>query len=279
MSSSAGSVASGSASSADSAASSSSSSSSPSSSSSGGRRRGGGGGGGSRSAVARLTQARPHAVAAALVLTGVLAVRLSFRFFTGGWAPAFAALGSAGGAPAAADSALLADCRWRREAQAAAGLAAGADVNAAGSDGVSPLQLALWYGLSDGFARSLLAAGADVHHRDSFGFTPLVYAGAGGRAEMAEALVAAGADVSHANAGGDSALTLACLRGHDDLALWLVGKGAALNQRNSNLRTALDYCEETRSPLTARALRALGALTGAEITAAAAAAAAATISA
>ena len=209
--------------------------------------------------VAALTAARPHAVAAALVCSLVLAARISFRFLTGGWEPS-------------ADAALLADCRWGREPQAAALLRAGADVNAAGSDGVSPLQHALWHGLSDGFARELLAAGADVHHLDSFGFTPLVYAGAGGRAEIAEALVAAGADVSHANAGGDSALTLACARGHDALALWLVGRGARINQRNSARMTALDYCEETRAPDVARALRAAGALTGTEITAAAAAA-------
>jgi len=209
--------------------------------------------------AAALTAARPHAVAAALVMVLAAAAHLSFRFLTGGWQPS-------------AEAALLADCRWGREPQAAALLRAGADVNAAGSDGVSPLQQALWHGLSDGFARLLLAAGADVHHRDSFGFTPIVYAGAGGRAEIAEALLAAGADVSHANDGGDSALTLACARGHDALALWLVARGARINQRNSARMTALDYCEESRSPETARALRAAGALTGTEVTAAAAAA-------
>jgi hypothetical protein len=212
--------------------------------------------------AAALTAARPHTVAAALVLSLALAAHLSFRFLTGGW-------------HTSADAALLADCRWGRESQAAALLRAGANVNAAGSDGVSPLQHALWHGLSDGFARQLLAAGADVHHVDSFGFTPLVYAGAGGRAEIAEALLAAGADVNHANAGGDSALTLACARGHDALALTLVARGARINQRNSARMTALDYCEESRTPAVARALRAAGALTGVEVTAAASAAAAA----
>ena len=179
--------------------------------------------------AAALTAARPHTVAAALVLSLALAAHLSFRFLTGGW-------------HTSADAALLADCRWGRESQAAALLRAGANVNAAGSDGVSPLQHALWHGLSDGFARQLLAACADVHHVDSFGFTPLVYAGA---------------------------------RGHDALALTLVARGARINQRNSARMTALDYCEESRTPAVARALRAAGALTGVEVTAAASAAAAA----
>jgi ankyrin len=69
---------------------------------------------------------------------------------------------------------------------------AGADVNAANDEGITPLHAAAW-GFDAGPVRVLLALGADPNRAARDGLTPLAVAAQKGHDAMQEALVAAGA--------------------------------------------------------------------------------------
>ena len=85
-------------------------------------------------------------------------------------------------------------------------LHAGADPNAKGIMGLTPLSAALRSCRSTPEAvAALLAAGADVEARSGIGATPLMLAYQRGRADLAPLLLGAGADPSARNLYGDSA--------------------------------------------------------------------------
>ena len=75
-------------------------------------------------------------------------------------------------------------------------LAAKADVNAKGADGLTALSLASGYGSVEDAAQDLLAAKADVNAKGVGGTTPLIAASRNGHADVVRALLAAGADVA-----------------------------------------------------------------------------------
>ena len=85
-------------------------------------------------------------------------------------------------------------------------LAAGTDVNAKRSDGMTPLPLAAQFGRKE-VAEMLIANGADVNAKNNFRSTPLHFAADHGHWEIAELLIAKGADVNAAKDGsGDTPL-------------------------------------------------------------------------
>ena len=77
-------------------------------------------------------------------------------------------------------------------------LAAGADVNAKGERGSTPLHFAAWLGHKEiiEIVELLIANGADVNAKEEDGHTPLHLAAAWGQKEIAEVLIANGADVN-----------------------------------------------------------------------------------
>jgi hypothetical protein len=96
-------------------------------------------------------------------------------------------------------------------------LGAGADVNARGGTGNTPLMNAALFGyLSD--MRALLLAGAKVNDRDTAGETALMMAARMGFVDGVKMLVEAGADPSIVSKIGTTALNLAVKSRHADVA-------------------------------------------------------------
>ena len=155
-------------------------------------------------------------------------------------------------------------------AQLKAAIAAGANVNAKDSDGVTALMRAASAGRGDSVS-TLIAAGADVHAKTSGGVNALMMASLGGYAEAAglllaakvdsnakdnqgrtalmaaassreqavvDALLAAGADVKIEDAGGASALTYASAEGFESAVTALQKRGAKAGDRELLLASA-----------------------------------------
>lgn len=107
-------------------------------------------------------------------------------------------------------------------AEAAAAIAAGADVNARDAYGSRPLLLAAqWNGR---IVPVLLKAGADIDGRDESGRTALMVAAAHGTWETIAVLLKAGANLNARDPGGKTAVELAAEFGKDPgVVLRLVG--------------------------------------------------------
>ena len=96
-------------------------------------------------------------------------------------------------------------------------LAAGADVNAKGGLGWTPLHFAVYYGHKE-IVELLIAEGAEVNAKDKNGWTPLHLAAENGRKQVAELLIAKGADVNAKDKNGWTPLHLAVDGGHTEIA-------------------------------------------------------------
>jgi ankyrin repeat protein len=99
-----------------------------------------------------------------------------------------------------------------REAIASALISGGADVNAAGASGATPLiKLASGGQVPEAevrLAEQLLKAGANVDARDVFGSTPLLIAAQRHRSALVKLLLSAGADAKITNCRGQAAASL-----------------------------------------------------------------------
>jgi ankyrin repeat protein len=149
-------------------------------------------------------------------------------------------------------------------------LAAGADVNAKGNNGETPLDWAIRgkhteiadllrkHGGKSGAEDSIqvaasvgnieavkqhLAAGADVNAKDDkFGITPLHIAAAYGEKEVTELLIANGADVKVADMSLMTPLHFAVVFGHKEIVELLIVNGADMNAKDGNVGwTPLHY--------------------------------------
>ncbi|MFI6292223.1 ankyrin repeat domain-containing protein [Nonomuraea sp. NPDC050790] len=103
-------------------------------------------------------------------------------------------------------------------------LAAGADANEAGEEGLPLCAAAAWDRVS--VIGALLAAGADVNAKESGGWHALLWAAANGNADAAAALIEAGAQVDEPNDDGDTPLSLAARRGALGVVRVLLNAGA-----------------------------------------------------
>jgi ankyrin repeat protein len=165
---------------------------------------------------------------------------------------------------AAAEPTLLDAAERGDRAAALRLLAQGADPNAAGPDGTTPVMWAAANGDAE-LVRALIAAGAKVSSKNQFGTsaiteaaiigsasvldallkasadpntknpegeTPLMAVARSGRVDAARVLVEAGADVNAKEAfGGQSALMWAAAQGQADMVKFLASNGADLNAR------------------------------------------------
>ena len=114
------------------------------------------------------------------------------------------------------------------KAAAVALLAQRADVNAAETDGTTPLHWAVHHGDLE-LTQRLIRAGAKVNVKNEYGSTPMSEAAVLGRADLIEALLKAGADVESPNADGQTALMVVARAGRVDAARLLLKYGAKVN--------------------------------------------------
>lgn len=106
--------------------------------------------------------------------------------------------------------------------------------------------------------RTAIAAGADLEARGAGGMTPLVAATKGNRVEAALALIDAGADVNAKDDIVDSAYLSAGARGHDEILRATLAHGADLRSTNRYGGTALIPASERGHLQTVRILLAAG---------------------
>ena len=108
-----------------------------------------------------------------------------------------------------------------------------------------------------------LAAGANVNAPNTDGVTHLAVAAARGHKEIVEILIANGADVNAEDTAGRTPLHYAAARGHKETAELLIAKGANVNANNSG--TPLDSAIAIQYPKIADLLRKHGGKTGEEL--------------
>lgn len=110
-------------------------------------------------------------------------------------------------------------------------LAAGAEVDAQGTAGWTPLHRAVKMGQGE-MATLLLANGADVHAKGIDGWTPLLRAAMAGRAETGHLLIQAGAGVNQRSIhNGWTVLHWAAFSGSLELVRYLLDAGAEVHAR------------------------------------------------
>jgi len=115
----------------------------------------------------------------------------------------------------------------------------GADVNAVGSNGNRPLDLACLKGYVD-FVKLLIAHGVKVNVRDKDGITALHNAALGGNPEVAAALLSAGAEIDpRETASGATPLYYAVSLSRTDFARFLILHGASTTVRTRTGKTIL----------------------------------------
>ncbi len=132
------------------------------------------------------------------------------------------------------------------------------------SEKYESLHVAVWKG--DAFAvRCLVLRGADVNAKGENGLTPLHWAAHDGRTEIAELLIARGADVNAKNEWGSTPLHWAADGGPSvsditlNVAELLIAKGADINARDNKGKTPLAIATERKYRFFTALLRKHGA--------------------
>src|SRR5579885_1591348 len=148
-------------------------------------------------------------------------------------AGAAAVLLAGGWATAAAEPTLL-DAAQSGDHAAAMRLAGakGADVNAAGPDGATPIMYAAANGDLE-LVRALIKAGANVKLSNQLGTSAITEAAIIGSAPILEALLKAGADPNYKTPDGETPLMAAARSGKVEAARELLDAGADINAKES----------------------------------------------
>jgi len=159
----------------------------------------------------------------------------------------------------------LADASGRGDMKAVrAFVQQGADVNARGVDGTSPLHHAVSADHID-VADLLLKAGADVSSADRYGVTPLSLAALNGNASMLRRLLDAGANPNATDPAGQTALMTATQTGGPDAMRVLVDAGARVDARDTQFQqTALMLAVRENHPTAVTFLLERGAAVNAQ---------------
>jgi uncharacterized protein len=156
-------------------------------------------------------------------------------------------------------AALLRALQQHDEGAALALVEQGADVNAAGVNGIGVLSLALALGYAD-VATALAERGADGSVKDrSTGRTPLMDAAECGFPGVVRALLAHRAKVDARDVSGCSALTLAAMSDRAQIVRMLLDERAQVDLKDGQERTALMHAVELGHTAVVRALLERGA--------------------
>jgi len=122
-------------------------------------------------------------------------------------------------------------------------LALGANVNAKGSRGETPLHDACQYGHLE-VVKELIRVGANCSAKNSNGDTPLHDACQYGHLEVVKELIKVGANCSAKNSNGDTPINYACIDGNLNVVKELIEKIVDVNVENSKKVTPLhDACQ------------------------------------
>lgn len=103
-------------------------------------------------------------------------------------------------------------------------------------------QLAIEIYSSDGMVKKvkkLIKKGADVNAKGTKGWTPLMFAARGGNMETVKFLISSKADVNAKNELGITALMIASLVGNKEVITYLLNNGADANLRDNDGNTAI----------------------------------------
>lgn len=149
--------------------------------------------------------------------------------------------------PGKAPAATLTAAIMHNDSRAAAEflMALGADVNAANSDGVTPLMAAAERG--DGaLIERLLTLGAETGSADQNGKTALMRGASALTAEAACAIVSAGADIDARNKAGETALMMALEAQNDGLSRALISAGADITRLSKENKSALSIAVDMK---------------------------------
>lgn len=117
-------------------------------------------------------------------------------------------------------------------------VAKGANVNARGRDGITPLVAAAESGNAE-MVELLIAKGADINGTAKEGATAVMAAAGAGRLQVLQILIDKGANVSAEMENGTTALMFAANSGNVKETKLLVEKGADVNARRKDGATAL----------------------------------------
>ena len=133
----------------------------------------------------------------------------------------------------------------------------GADVNAVGDFGRTPLQSAAMGNATD-TAKILVALGADLNTKDNRGRTPLHFAAAGHHApspEVAEILVEAGADIHATDKDGSTPLHIAASNYAHQVAIVLIEAGANIYKKDYHGQTPMAIAIKSNAEAVSAVLR------------------------
>jgi ankyrin repeat protein/glyoxylase-like metal-dependent hydrolase (beta-lactamase superfamily II) len=118
-------------------------------------------------------------------------------------------------------------------------LAAGADVNLADRQGLTPLFFISYFGL-DGWIEPIILQGAKIDSPSGpLGSTPLLAAVKGGHQKSVDVLLAKGAHLDIRDLTGDTPLLLAARDGRTEIVRLLLAKGASQNEKDAMGSTPL----------------------------------------
>lgn len=112
-------------------------------------------------------------------------------------------------------------------------------LNKAGTDGLTPLLVAVQHGVNPEIIRSLIENGADVNAKTKREWTPLMFAASSGNAAIAKLLISHKAELEEAETHGMTALHLAAVGMHPEICRLLAESGADINAKSYNGDTAL----------------------------------------